>query len=223
MVFWIAILIGAGFVWLAIQLKFYATWVLFFNVLVSVYVSIFLAPAVADFAPVGGGAASYGVALSMVVLAGGCFAILHGLSYVFLTGQFSIPFPRIFDVLLSGLLGFATGFLILSFVAIVLITTPLTQHEIAGTIGLNRQSQQANIRCLTACCDLIHGVARFGGDKDTTQAAIDRLLDTNKGDLRPRRSEQKLDANEPPASPGKSPSRQGMQRRKIEDPSADMP
>ena len=31
-------------------------------------------------------------------------ALLHGLSYVFLTGQFNIPFPRIFDIVLSGVL-----------------------------------------------------------------------------------------------------------------------
>jgi hypothetical protein len=222
MVFWIAILTGAGFAWLAVRLKFYATWVLFFNVLVSAYVSIFLAPAVADFAPVAGGAASYGVALSMVVLAGGCFAILHGLSYVFLTGQFNIPFPRVFDVLLSGLLGFTTGFLILSFAATVLTTTPLAQHEIVGAVGFNRQSQQANIRCLASCCDLIHAVTRFGDGKDTTQVAIDRLIDAG-NNLEPTRDEMKPDANEPPAAQSKSPPRRGMQRRKIEDPSADTP
>ena len=62
MVFWIAILSGVLFAWLAVRLGFYATWILLFNVLLSIYVAIFLAPLVVDFAPSSGRAASYGVA-----------------------------------------------------------------------------------------------------------------------------------------------------------------
>jgi hypothetical protein len=222
MVFWIAILTGVLFVWLAVRLRFYSTWVLLFNVLVSVYVAIFLTPAVIGFAPLSGQAASCGVALSMIVLGGGCFAILHGLSFVFLTGQFNIPFPRIFDVLFSGLLGFVAGFLVLSFVAIVLTTTPLAQNKVVSSIGFNRQSQRANILCLSWCCDLIHAVARFEGGNDTTEAAIDRLMDMS-SNLASKRNEPKPDANEPPAPPRKTPPRQAGQRRKIADPSGDTP
>ena len=219
MVFWIAILAGGLFAWLAVRLGFYATWVLLFNVLISIYVAIFLAPAVIGFAPASGRAASYGTALSMIVLAGGCFVILHGLSYVFLTGQFNIPFPRVFDILLSGLLGFVAGFLVLSFAAIVLTTTPLARQEIVSSIGFNRQSQQANIRCLAGCCDLIHAVAGSDGGKGATEAAIDLLTDaTNSPEL--KRNEQKPDANEPPMAP-KTPPRPAGARRKIIDPSAD--
>ncbi len=222
MVFWIAILVGVAFAWLAVRLGFYATWVLLFNIVVSIYVAIFLSPVVTVFAPTSGWAASYGVTLSMVVLAGGCFALFQGLSFVFLTGQFKIPFPRVFDVLLCGLLGFTAGFLILSFAAIVLTTTPLARHQIVGAIGFSRQSQQANVRCLARCCDLIHVLTRFGDGQDTTQAAIDRLIDTS-DNLQPKRDEVKPDANESPAMQVKSPPRQGLQRRKIGDPSADMP
>src|SRR5512146_104116 len=104
MVFWIAILAGALFVWLAVRLGFYETWILFFNVLVSLYVSIFLTPLLVEVAPAPGEAASYNAALCLLVLAGGCFAVLQGLSYVFLTGQFHIPFPRVFDIVVSRLI-----------------------------------------------------------------------------------------------------------------------
>jgi len=222
MMFWIAILAGTLFVWLAVRLGFYETWALLFNIVVSIYVSVFLTPKLAGFAPAPGGASSYHTALCLIVLAGGCFALLQGLSFVFLTGQFKIPFPRVFDVLLCGLLGFTAGFLILSFAAIVLTTTPLARHQIVGAIGFSRQSQQANVRCLARCCDLIHVLTRFGDGQDTTQAAIDRLIDTS-DNLQPKRDEVKPDANESPAMQVKSPPRQGLQRRKIGDPSADMP
>jgi hypothetical protein len=223
MVFWIAILSGVLFVWLAVRLRFYATWVLLFNILVSIYVSVFLAPIVAEFAPAPGGAASYGMALSMLVLAGGCFALLHGLSYVFLTGQFNIPFPQVFEILLSGLLGFVAGFIILSFVAIVLTTTPLAQQEMVSSLGLNEQSQQSNISCLARCCNLIHRVAGLEDKKNTTEAAIHRLIDSGKSSQSKRR-EVKPDANEPPAKPAAAPPpRESTSRRKIPVPTLDAP
>jgi len=196
MVFWIAILAGIGFVWLAVRLGFYETWILFFNVLVSIYLGIFLTPMVVSFAPASGEVASYGVALSMVVLAGGCFAILQGLSYVFLTGQFSISFPRLFDIPFSGLLGFVAGFLALSFAALVVTTTPLAQRRMVGTLGFNRQSQQATITCIAWGCDLIHTFARFEAGEGATREAVSRLLDLS-SDVRPPSPKPQPEPNTP--------------------------
>jgi hypothetical protein len=176
-VFWIAILAGVLFVWLAVRLGFYEMWVLLFNVVISIYVAIFLAPVFSNLASAAGGTASYGTALSLLVLAGGCFAALHGLSYVFLTSQFNIPFPRFFDILLSGLLGFAAGFLILSFAALVITTTPLAQHRLISSIGFNPQSQRANITCVAWCCDKVHSIAGFGASSGTAREAVERLFD----------------------------------------------
>lgn len=175
MIFWIAILAGALFAWVAVRIGFYETWALLFNIIISVYVSIFLAPTVAQFVS-SPGEGSWSTALSMFVLAGGCFAILHGLSYVFLTGQFSVKFPALFDVVFSGILGFVAGFLILSFAALALATTPLSENKLVSTLGLGRNGQQANIAGIARCCDLIHSVAGFA-DAGTTQTAVARLLE----------------------------------------------
>jgi hypothetical protein len=196
MVFWIAILVGVLFVWLAVRMGFYDTWSLLFNVVVSIYVAIFLAPLVARLAPASGGASPYGMALSMIVLSGGCFAILYGLSYVFLTGQFSVRFPRFFDILLAGALGFVAGFLILSFAALVIATTPLARHKLVGSIGFSRQSQRPNIACIAWCCDLVHAVARFEPSDNATQAAVERLLEKAK-EISPPSNPPQADTNEP--------------------------
>ncbi len=176
MLFWIAILTGALFVWLAVRMGFYEMWALLFNLIVSIYVSIFLAPLVAESVPMPG-SASWCLALSMLVLAGGCFALLHGLSWVFLTGQFKIRFPNLFDVVFSGALGFVAGFLILSFAALIVSTTPLVQSKIVSTLGMSRKDQQANVAGIAYCCDLIHRVVGFGDDS-ATQAAITKLFNT---------------------------------------------
>jgi hypothetical protein len=201
MVFWIAILVGVLFVWLAVRMGFYETWVLLFNIIVSMYLAIFAAPIIAELAPTPGGAASYSMALSMALLGGGSFALLQGLSYVFLTGQYSVPFPRIFDIVFSGLLGFLAGFLVLSFAALVLATTPLADNEIVTGVGLGRQSQQINISCISRCCDVIHSLA---GPADlATQAAVQRLLDESKP--KPVVKREPADVNQPaaPAPPEK--------------------
>jgi hypothetical protein len=198
MMFWIAILAGALFVWLAVRMGFYETWVLLFNIVVSIYVSVFVTPLLAEFAPAPGGASSYHTALCLIVLAGGCFALLQGLSFVFLTGQFHIPFPRVFDIVFSGMLGFVAGFLALSFVALVLTTTPLASDKIVGVLGLGRQTQSANLVCITRCCDLIHFFAASEDGSDTPQAALQRLLQANTAHPAPRNRPPEV--NEPPRS-----------------------
>ncbi|MCL5279996.1 MAG: CvpA family protein [Planctomycetes bacterium] len=198
MMFWIAILGGVLFVWLAVRLGFYETWTLLFNIVVSIYVSVFLTPILAEFAPASGGASSYHTALCLIVLAGGCFALLQGLSFVFLTGQFHIPFPRIFDVVFSGVLGFVAGFLVLSFAALALTTTPWAGHKIVGVLGLSQQSRPANLVCIARSCDLIHFFAGSDTSSDTPQAALERLLPMNTAHPAPR--PRPPDANEPPRS-----------------------
>ncbi|MCU0913910.1 MAG: CvpA family protein [Planctomycetes bacterium] len=215
MVFWLAILAGTLFVWLAVRAGFYDTWVLFFNIAVSIYVSIFVTPLLAEAVPPPGGAAAYHVALCMIVLAGACFALLEGLSYVFLTGQFHIPFPRVFDVVLAGLLGFVAGFLVLSFAALIVTTTPLAGHRIAGVFALGPGARQANLVGLTRCGDLIHAFAGLDEDTGATARAVQRLRDVKVAgpELAPKPSE----VNEPSATPAPAGAPSGTRRLRGRD------
>ncbi len=182
MVFWLAILAGGVFVWLAVRMGFYQSWALLFNVVISIYLAIFLAPVVVGWAPGEGGASAYGIMLSMIVVAVGCFAVLYGLSYVFLTGQFNVSFPKVLDILAAGGLGFAAGFLILSFAALVVTASPLAQHKVVATLGFTRQGQEANLDCIAWCCDLVHSVVRFEAVENATAEAVERLFaETERG------------------------------------------
>ena len=51
MVFWLAVLVGALFAWIAVQIGFYATWIMFFNLVLSAYVGMFLTPVVITMVP----------------------------------------------------------------------------------------------------------------------------------------------------------------------------
>ena len=213
MVFWIAILSGALFAWLAVRIGFCETWVLLFNIVIAIYVAVFLAPSVAAMAGGPGGGSAWGMALSLLILAGGSFALLHGLTFVFLTGQFRIPFPSLFDLVLSGALGFVAGFLVLSFAALVLAASPLVDHSLVATVGLRPDSQRADLSFLAWCCDLVHSVASGDEEEDPTQAAVARLLELSRPS--PAGTNPRVDADEslqPSASPSQAGPSPTMQR-----------
>jgi len=175
MIFWISILTGALFAWFAIKLGFYDTLTFLFNIVIAIYVAVFLTPIIIDFVPAAGDT-SFGNALTLLALAAGTFFILFGISYTFITGQFNISFPKIFDILFAGLLGFLTGFLLLSFVAFLICVTPISQNKLANEIGLNRQSQQANISYICWWCDLVHSIVANEDSPKSTEYAINLCL-----------------------------------------------
>ncbi len=200
MVFWLAILSGGIFAWYAVKLGFYDTWAILFNIVISVYVAVFLTPVVAEFVPAVGDA-SFCNALTSIAIAVGTFFILCGISYTFITGQFSVSFPKVFDVLFAGLLGFLTGFLVLSFVAFLICITPISQNKFAKEIGLNRQSQQANMSYICWWCDLVNGVVASKDSDYTAKKAIDWFFQNTEKktqrDSSVKRAKQ-ADVNEPP-------------------------
>ena len=123
MVFWIAVLAGCITLYLATRIGFFDTLVLSFNVLTSIYVGIYSTCALIDAVPA---AANFvcGTAITVSAISLICFLFLHGLSYVLLTGQFKVSFPKLFDVLLSGALGFCTGILLVSYIVFILSILP---------------------------------------------------------------------------------------------------
>ena len=175
MIVWAGILAGVITTWLAIKKGFYETLVMLFNVVISVYVSIFLTPVIVDFVPAANDTL-YCNALTLTVTAIGTFLVLFGITYVFLTGQFKVKFPKVFEILFAGLLGFLIGFLVLSFAAFVVTVTPVSQNRFISQIGFNKHSQQANISYICMWCDLVNKVAASPGKKITCESIMDELI-----------------------------------------------
>jgi hypothetical protein len=175
MVFWIGILAAAFFAWLAVKIGFYETWTMLFNIVVSIYLSIFLTPVITTMVPAAGDTA-YGNALTLITVAAGAFLILHGVSYSFLTGRFSVWFPRPLDNVGSGLLGFLGGFLIWSFLALVISVSPISQSGFARDIGLAHSVEQTNVPYIAWWCDMVNAVVAAGDNKHTTRAVLAPLL-----------------------------------------------
>jgi len=195
MVFWVGILVGGLFIWFAVKIGFYEMWAMLFNIVISIYVAIFLTPFILDIFPEAGDI-SFCNAFAMVVLAIGTFFILYGITYVFLTGQFKVSFPKIFDILFTGVLGFLAGFLVLSFIALLITTTPISQNRFVRQLGLNRNSQQANITYICWWCDLVNSIVSSPDTKITSEQAIEQLLN-NTQQKRPNKTDEENRLNTP--------------------------
>ena len=135
MVFWLAVLVGALFAWIAVRNGFYATWILFFNLLLAAYVAIFSAPVVIADVPAATAIPGYGYALTLLSIAVATLFIAYGTCYACLSGKLRLEFPRFFDTIVAGVLGFLAGFLAWSFLTFSFALTPLAETEVCKKLG----------------------------------------------------------------------------------------
>ncbi|MHC4115882.1 MAG: CvpA family protein [Planctomycetota bacterium] len=194
MVFWASILAGGFFAWLAIRMGFYEMWTMLFNIVVAVYVAVFMTPVIVDVVPAAGDT-SYGNALTLAATAIGSFLILYGISYVLLTGQFKVSFPKVFDLVLAGLLGFCAGFFVFSFAALVITITPLSRNSLAARAGLDGRSQRSNIAYICWWCDAVDRIAASPDRKTTSEQTINALLSSAQPEP-PGETEKRPDPND---------------------------
>ena len=206
MVFWIGILIAAGLAYSATKLGFYHAWTMLFNILIAVYVGMRLGPVIEEFVPVAGG--QYGRTLAVLAAGTGTFLILHGISYIFLIGQFEVTFPRGLNTLGSALLGFLAGFLMWSFAVLVVCTTPFCENAFVKEIGFDAKTfEEAKMQSyLVWWCGLVDRVVASGDSKaDTEQVVRDLLTKPAKGSKQAVKGKPGLkgtaDVNEPNQSP----------------------
>jgi hypothetical protein len=176
MVFWAGILAAAFFAWLAVKIGFYETWTMLFNIVISIYLSVFLTPVITTMVPAASDTA-YGNALTLITVAVGAFLILHGISYSLLTlASCQVWFPRPLDNVGSGLLGFLGGLLVWSFLALVTSASPFSQSSFAQDIRLTSSVEKTNVAYVAWWCDMVNAVVATGDNKQTTRQVISKLL-----------------------------------------------
>ena len=174
MVFWIGILVGGTFACFAIKLRFYQTWTLVFNIIISIYLAVYLRPVIINIPAVG--YTPYSNAMVMATVALASFLILHGISYTFLTGQYNISFPKVFDVVGTGLLGFLAGFLVWSFLSLLIYITPASQNTFVKEIGFTDQFQQTSVLYISRFCNLVNAVVSSQDNEHSAEQTISKLL-----------------------------------------------
>ncbi|MEN6406599.1 MAG: hypothetical protein ABFC77_09020 [Thermoguttaceae bacterium] len=175
MAFWLAVLLGALFAWIAVQVGFYAAWILFFNLLASAYMAVFLTPLAVANIPAAT-TMPYGYGLAMLSIGVMTFAIAYGLSFACLSGRLCMPLPKAFDNVGAGILGFFSGFLTWSLVAMAVSLTPLADFGVCQTLGLNAASQTTNRGYVCWWCNRFHDLVSVAHSTQTSQDAMTALL-----------------------------------------------
>lgn len=198
MVFWLGILVGAVFAWFVVRIGFYGMWAMLFNIVISVYLAIYLQPVIVKVP--GLGDTLYTNALAMMGTAIAVFLILHGISYTFLTGQLVPTFPKVFDTVGTGFLGFLAGFLVWSFVALLVYVTPISQNAFIKSIGLGK-SQQTSVSYISRWCGLVNALSRQDEQynaKKTIGELLTSIEERRKAEVKMRaRPEEKPEQPEP--------------------------
>jgi len=174
MAFWIGILAGGIFAWFAIKLRFYQTWALLFNIIISIYLAIYLRPLITNIPSVSD--TPYSNVLTLLVIASASFLIMHGISYTFVTGQFNISFPKVFDTIGTGILGFLAGFLIWSFLSLLIYLTPASQNNILKETGFTSEYQQTSISYISRFCNIVNTFVSSKESKHFAEYTIEQLI-----------------------------------------------
>ena len=177
MLYWSSMLFAGFFALYAYKKGFYESWALLFNVVISIYLAVFLRPAIANVITVADNTA-YNRALLVIAIGAACFLILHGLSYALITGQFSIPFPKILDSLGAGFLGFVTGLLIFSFVIVIINVTPLADEKLVKSVGFNSPFAERNFTYVAHWCDWVNKIAAAPDSRHSTAQLLNDLRQT---------------------------------------------
>jgi uncharacterized membrane protein required for colicin V production len=200
MLFWVGILIAGLFAWYAVRAGFYEIWAMLFNIVVSIYLAVFLGPVILHAIPGAGDTALCNV-LAMITTAAAVFLILHCISYSLMVGQFTVTFPRIIGTLGSALLGFVAGFLIWSFLCLLVFVSPASQDQTMQQMGFDSKSCQTATSYVSWWCNLVHRIAAPAGSTVTSQEAIENLLQVAEKQAQEKEAGPN-DANEPTSSKG---------------------
>jgi len=188
MAFWFGILVAGLFAWFAVGIGFYEVWVMLFNIVISIYLAVFLRPIIVNIPAVGD--TPYSNALTMIAIALASFSILHGISYTFITSQFKVSFPKIFDTLGAGFLGFLAGFLVWNFVSFLIFITPISQDTFVRGIGFNDEFQQSNVSVICRWCDLVNRVVSSQDSEISSEQAVSGLLKSAEPELQVEPAEE---------------------------------
>jgi hypothetical protein len=174
-VFWLALLVGALFARTGIRIGFVKTWIVLFNVVVAVYIAVAVTPVFCDMfsRPRAG---SDVPALALFGIASGACAALHAVAYAMFRGGVVLSLPKAVESVGAGLLGFCLGFLLVSFLGLVICLAPFAQHPLALQAGLGPQSQQTNLLSVCWSFDVVNAVVNSGERRISGRDAIVELL-----------------------------------------------
>ena len=170
--FWIAVMTGVIFAVVGIRRGFYPTWAFVFNILISIYLAVMLTPAVIEFIP-NVDNFHYHQAVCIGGIAIIVFLVLQTIA-AFLIGTFEASFPRIFDTIFAGALGFLSGYLVCIFVFFVFCVIPFSKQK-QKLISWQENLSQTALTPVITVCDFVGKVSLHTCD-GVASKAVGKLI-----------------------------------------------
>ena len=167
MIFWCAILVGILFAVMGVRKSFYPMWAILFNILVSIYVGLMLTPTIIGIIP-DIADSRYHHAACVAVLAIVIFIILQAIANSFIKSTSEVSFPKLFNSVGAGLLGFLSGYFLCSFVFLIICVMPFSRQPFMKTIC----SQTGPSKSVTTACNFINTLSL---QSDNTSKVIEWL------------------------------------------------
>ena len=152
--FWFSVLVGAVFAMIGIKKGFYPIWAILFNILISIYLGIMLAPTIVGIIPdIGGSRYHYAGCVAGIAIV--VFAVFQTIATSLLTGTCTVSFPKIFSNVGAGILGFLSGYLVCSFALFVICITPFSKEPFMRSICGRDDLAPSAVASVVKVCDFV--------------------------------------------------------------------
>ena len=167
----VAIAAALLFAVIGVRLGYFRAWVMFFNILVSIYLAVMLAPVVPGLIPHVEDF-HYRYPAFIIVVAIILFSGLHAIA-ISLMKTFEASCHRIFDLVSSAVLGFISGYLLIVFIFFVICLIPSAKP---GFVSWQDKSTAKAGRPVVSACDLISYIS-IHARQDAARGVVHKLID----------------------------------------------
>jgi hypothetical protein len=148
---------------------FYTIWAMFFNLLISIYLSVMLSPTVAGFMPTlfpAGTRQSEGIfwyvyAAIVASVALISFIILQVTAMTYFTGTFNISLPKLLENLGAMFIGFVAGYILWGFLCFLVLIMPIKKEQLIlfKSFTTDPQSREISMPTISKVTNTINAVS----------------------------------------------------------------
>lgn len=192
MTFWMVILFGVlGAILVNMKCSFHAIWIMIFNLCISIYVAIMLAPLTIKAFPKESVLFGYQASASILVVAILTFVILYIAASATIGMDVEITLPALCEKIALPVLGFIAGFMVCSFVLFLILITPLINKDSVDTSNPSGFAGPLVTAPIIKTCTFVNS-ASMQCFVNAPKAVIDDLIGIKEND-----DDQKADESSP--------------------------
>ncbi len=160
MAFWLLVLFASGSAFLAFKKSdFYRMWAMVFNIFIAIYLGIMLSPWIVSMIPTGTEGMQYQKAACVVCVAVLVFGLLQAITVNFITTDCEIGFPKLFDSIGSGVLGFFGGLTVSAFLLLLISLLPFSEAPIVKSITGKETAERLAAKPIVALCNFVTAIS----------------------------------------------------------------